>query len=133
MSAESDLIASRYGKTATATKRTRNLIILAAAIVLAGFLSWAAWVSLSGAAEVKSKDLSYEILNQNQATVKFSVELPPNASQGAICAVQVLNQGFAVVGYRELEIAPGASGTYQTLVNTTELGVSGHLDKCWLK
>jgi len=49
----------------------------------------------------------------------------------AVCAIQVLNTSFAVVGYKELEISQ--SGEYETLVNTTEPGVTGLVDKCWLK
>jgi hypothetical protein len=56
------------------------------------------------------------------------VESPAGA---AVCAVQVLNQAFSVVGYREVEIP--SSGEYKTRLNTTSLGVTGLVDECWLK
>jgi hypothetical protein len=127
MSSVSDLMAERYGKK-PAGKASRKRIIAVAAALLATFLGWAIWVSVEGANQVKSQDLGYEILSANQASVRFAVQSPAGP---AVCAVQVLNQGFAVVGYKEVPIQ--ASGEFEVLVNTTSLGVSGHVDKCWLK
>jgi len=128
MSFESDLLASRYGKTATSSRRTRQRIIALASVLLAGFLGWAIWVTVSGVNEIKHNVLGYQVLSEGQTSVKFSVQSPTGAAK---CAVQVLNQGFAVVGYKEVAIP--ASGQYETFVNTTELGVTGLVDKCWLK
>ena len=127
MSSVSDLMAERYGKK-PAGKVSRTRIIALASSLLALFLGWAIWVSIDGANQVKSQDLGYEILNAQQASVRFSVQSPAGP---AICAVQVLNQGFGVVGYKEVPIE--ASGEYEVLVNTTQLGVSGLVDRCWLK
>lgn len=127
MSSVSDLMAERYGKRPNPKPRRGRIITLATALILL-FLGWAIWVSVDGANQVKSQDLGYEILGPNQASVRFAVQTPAGP---AICSVQVLNQGFTVVGYREVPIA--ASGEFETLVNTTELGVSGLVDKCWRK
>jgi hypothetical protein len=128
MKSESDLLASRYGKTAPDAKKTRQRIIAVAAILISIFLGWAIWVSVSGASEIKHQVLGYEVLSEGQTSVTFSVQSPAGAAK---CAIQVLNQGFAVVGYKE--VAVPASGQYETFVNTTELGVTGLVDKCWLK
>jgi hypothetical protein len=111
-------MAERYGKPA-GKKRNRKPIIALAAALIAAFLGWAIWVSIDNANQIKTQDLGYEILSEKQASVP------------AVCAIQVLNQGFAVVGYKEVPVA--ASGEYETFVNTTQLGVSGLVDKCWLK
>jgi hypothetical protein len=127
MSSVSDLMAERYGKPA-GKKGNRKPIIALAASLIAAFLGWAIWVSIDNANQIKTQDLGYEILSENQASVRFSVQSP---SGPAVCAIQVLNQGFAVVGYKEVPVA--SSGEYETFVNTTQLGVSGLVDKCWLK
>lgn len=131
MKLENDLLANRYGRNGAKPKRNRILVILTASVLLVSFLAWAVWVSTASVQTVKSQDLAFEILSDQQASVRFSATLPPNQNGSAICAVQVLNQGFAVVGYREIEL--NQSGIYQTFVNTTEIGVSGHIEKCWLK
>lgn len=128
MSSETDLLAARYGKTATNSKRTRQRIIALTSVLLAAFLGWAIWVTVSGVNEIKHSVLGYQVLSEGQTSVKFSVQSPAGAAK---CAIQVLNQGFAVVGYKEVEVPE--SGQYETFVNTTELGVTGLVDKCWLK
>ena len=128
MISETDLLADRYGRKTNATQVNRRLVIGLAAVLIAIFVGWATWVTVDGANQVKSQDLAYEVLGPEQTSVRFSVSSPAGT---AVCAVQVLNQSFAVVGYRELEIAQ--SGEYEVLVNTTEPGVTGLVDKCWLK
>ena len=128
MTSESDLLASRYGITANNSRATRKRTIALASLLLAMFLGWAIWVTVSGSDAIKHQDLAYEVIDESQTSVKFSVQSP---SGPAKCAVQVLNQGYAVVGYKEVEVA--SSGEFETLVNTTELGVTGLVDKCWLK
>ncbi|MEY4639080.1 MAG: hypothetical protein RLY13_78 [Actinomycetota bacterium] len=131
MNTERDLLAQRYGRNKNTTKRNRTLIVVFGSFALAIFLAWAIWVTIAGAARVTTQDLGYQVLSPQQTSVKFNAQLPLGHQSGAVCAVQVLNQGFVVVGYRELQI--DTSGVYETFVNTTELGVSGHIDKCWLK
>ena len=74
MKSESELLASRYGKTAPDAKKTRQRIIALAAVLLTGFLGWAIWVAASGASEIKHQVLGYEVLSENQTSVKFSVQ-----------------------------------------------------------
>ena len=128
MITETDLLADRYGRKTNAKQVNRRLVIGLAAVLIAIFVGWATWVTVDGANQVKSQDLAYEVLGTEQTSVRFSVSSPAGT---AVCAVQVLNQSFAVVGYRELEISQ--SGEYEVLVNTTEPGVTGLVDKCWLK
>jgi hypothetical protein len=125
---ETDLMAQRYGRSANPKKVNRRLVIGLAAPLLAVFFIWAIFVSIDGAKQVKFQDLAYNIIGPEQTSVRFSVSSPAGP---AVCAIQVLNQSFTVVGYRELDI--GQSGEYEALVNTTELGVTGLVDKCWLK
>lgn len=128
MTSESELLAARYGKTPSGGKASRNRIIALAVTLITLFLAWAIWVTIDGSTAVKSQVIGYEVIDAGQTSVRYSVDSP---SGPAKCAIQVLNQGYAVVGYKEVEVA--ASGEFETFVNTTELGVTGLVDKCWLK
>jgi hypothetical protein len=128
MISDTDLLANRYGRRSNAKTVNRRVVIGLAAVLIVVFVAWATWVTVDGANQVKSQDLAYEVLGPEQTSVRFSVSSPAGP---AVCAIQVLNQSFAVVGYRELQISQ--SGEYETLVNTTEPGVTGLVDKCWLK
>lgn len=128
MSSESELLASRYGKKAAGGAAYRKRVIALASALVLLFLGWAIWVTVTGSSAVKHQMLAYEVIDETQTSVKFNVQSPSGAAK---CAVQVLNQGYAVVGYKEVEVA--SSGEFETFVNTTELGVTGLVDKCWLK
>lgn len=127
MTSVSDAMAERYGRRKGKNPSRKPIIILAASLTVA-FLAWAIWITVDGSRAVKTQDLGYEILSSSQASVRFSAFSPAGP---AICAVQVLNQSFSVVGYREVQVPK--SGEFELLVNTTELGVTGLVDKCWLK
>ncbi|CAB4552124.1 MAG: DUF4307 domain-containing protein [Actinobacteria bacterium] len=127
MSSVSEVMLERYGKK-NDRRPSKKWVIGLASVLFVSFIAWAIWVIADGADQIRSQDLSYEILSETEATVTFSVESPAGA---AVCSVQVLNQAFSVVGYREVEIP--ASGEYQTRINTTSLGVTGLVDECWLK
>lgn len=128
MMSESELLAERYGRRANPKQVSRRLVISLAVPLLIIFVAWASWVSIDTAKQVKFQDLAYEVLGPEQTSVRFSVSSPAGP---AVCAIQVLNQSFTVVGYREVDISQ--SGEFETLINTTELGVTGLVDKCWLK
>jgi hypothetical protein len=127
MSSVPEVMLERYGKRKD-RRISKKWVIALASVLFLSFIAWAIWVIADGADQIRSQDLSYEILSENEATVTFSVESPAGA---AVCAVQVLNQAFSVVGYREVEIP--SSGEFQTRLNTTSLGVTGLVDECWLK
>lgn len=125
---ESELLAKRYGRRTNPKQVSRRLVISLAVPLLVIFVAWASWVSIDTAKQVKFQDLAYEVLGPEQTSVRFSVSSPAGP---AVCAIQVLNQSFTVVGYREVDISQ--SGEFETWVNTTETGVTGLVDKCWLK
>lgn len=130
MTLNNDLLAERYGKSQKTQKRERRFWVVVVALTVLAFLSWAAVVTVNDAVAVKSKDLAFEVLDETQTRVRFEVTRPN--SQAAVCYIQVLNQGFAVVGYKEFVIPAGEEKTsqHEIIVNTTELGVSGLVDSC---
>ncbi|MEY4262608.1 MAG: hypothetical protein RLY88_316 [Actinomycetota bacterium] len=133
MTSQSDLMAERYGTSRVAPSRKRAAIIALAAVLFLAFIGFAVSVAIDEASKIETKDLGYQILGPQQASIKFEVKSPNDAQ--ITCAVKVLNQSFAVVGYREVPVSAtaGQPQQFEVLVNTTQLGVSGLVDKCWRK
>ncbi|WP_296630274.1 DUF4307 domain-containing protein [Rhodoluna sp.] len=133
MTSQSDLLADRYGTSRVPASRKRLGVIALAVVLLLGFLALALSVAFAEANKLETKDLGYQILSPQQALVKFEVKSPNDTE--ITCAIKVLSQSFAVVGYREVPVSAlaGQPQQFETLVNTTQLGVSGLVDKCWRK
>jgi len=122
----------RYGRKPTRfSSRTR--LWIAASALLAIFFAWAIGVTFFAPATVTASVAGYEVIDSEHTVIRFSVDKPANRQ--AVCAARVLNKAFGVVGYKEISIAANqdASGVISTSVNTTETGVSGLVDRCWLK
>ena len=75
----------------------------------------------------------YEVLDSQETIVRFSV-LKPN-DRAALCAVEVLSNSYAVVGYEEVVVPAESSedDIFEVTVNTTGLGVTGLVETCTLK
>ena len=124
------LMQERYGKTNANGRRNVTLVAVALLVV---FFAWAIWVSFLSPAKATPSVLGFEVVNTQLTTVRFSVAKPQGT--GFVCAAEVLNQSFAVVGYREVVIGrdAAASEVFEVPVNTTSLGVTGLVEKCWLQ
>jgi polyisoprenoid-binding protein YceI len=122
----------RYGR-----KRSRfssRAKIWVAAIALLGvFFGWATWVTFFSPAAAAASVAGYDVIDSSHTVIRFTVDKP--AGRKAVCAARVMNKAFSVVGYKEVSIARNqdASGVITVSVNTTEAGVSGLVDRCWLK
>jgi hypothetical protein len=123
------LLQERYGRGKT-QKRDRAMVIGLGSIFLIAFLIWAVVFVVQDANRVTHRDIGYTILSESRAEIIFEVTRKPGAKVS--CTLQVLNQNFAIVGYKTLEIAPSQSKSQviSTTINTTELGVSGLVDEC---
>ena len=130
-STDSDLMASRYGR--KPAKNSRLRISVAAAVLLAIFVAWAAWVTIFAPPTVKASVAGYEVVDSEHTTIRFTVSKPTD--KDAVCAARVLNKAYSVVGYREVFVAADTNdaSVLTTSVNTTEAGVTGLVDRCWLK
>lgn len=126
-----DLMASRYGK--KPVRNSRLKISIAAAAMLAVFLAWAAWVTIFAPPTVKASVAGYEVVDSSHTTIRFDVVKP--TGKDAVCAARVLDKAYSVVGYREILIDAGApeNKVFSVSVNTTQEGVTGLVDNCWLK
>ncbi|MEN9970287.1 MAG: hypothetical protein RLZZ229_495 [Actinomycetota bacterium] len=133
MSEQSKLMSERYGLKANAPKRSRRNVTVLASILLVAFLAWAASTALTTSAKIEFDNIGYKITSANSAQVQFKVTLPPNAISAATCSVQILNKSYAVVGYKEIEISASSADLIDVQVNTTDIGVTGSVDRCWFK
>ena len=78
------------------------------------------------------KDAGFAITDAGLAAVDFQVTKNPEAS--AACAVQVLNNSYAVVGWKQIVIGPAEESTtsHRLDIRTDSLGVTGGVNACWL-
>lgn len=127
---QEQLMRERYGIKPPASRR--RIAVLAASLFVV-FMVWAIWVSFFAPATAKPATVGYEVKSASETVVRFKVTKP--AESTAVCAAQVLDQSYAIVGYREVEIGSNvpADSVIETSVNTTMLGVTGLVEKCWLK
>jgi len=124
------LMRERYGKSSSSSRR--NIAILAVAL-LTIFFGWATWVTFLAPSKATPKVQGYEVVSEQLTKVRFAVDKPNGTT--AVCAAEVMNSSFAVVGYRQVTIGPDASASevFEASVNTTQLGVTGLVEKCWVK
>ncbi len=136
-------VANRYGApkparqpgTAPGSGRRRWLIwvALALAVVLTGIFSLSV-----GSPAVSSKDVGFDISSPAKARVDF--EVIKDADVTAQCAVQVLNESYAIVGWTVMTAPPvdaseaagnGRTTRHSVEVRTESIGVSGGVNACW--
>jgi hypothetical protein len=114
--------------------RGRIFVISLASLLSLTFIWFAIASTIAGSTQVKTQDIGFEVVSDQQVDFRFTVSTPAELSNPATCAVQALNQQFAIVGYKEVALpAKNKAGeVISVTVNTTELAVSGLVDYCWL-
>ncbi len=128
-----DLIETRYGRSPERRRRKRLLGIVAAVGVTAVVLSWVVWVGLLGPnASLGSRDLGYDLVGDDAIEVRYEVTM--DAGQTASCALQALNNTFAIVGWKVVTIPASDEGTrqFRETLRTSEPAVTGLIYRCWL-
>jgi len=124
-------LANRYGAPKPGLS-ARTKIVLGS---LAGAAAVGAVIFMaipSGAGTLTSKDVGFDIPDATSAVVDFNVTRPADAT--VECAVQVLSESYAVVGWKTVRIPPSDSLTVSlsTSVRTDSLGVTGGVNACWI-
>ena len=133
-------VAQRYGR--TPADRRRSLLfagIVAAGVVLV-VVAWVVWVGLfSPAANLESRDVAFSgpgggPLTEQDTSVDIRFEVTTEPGQPVSCALQALNERFAIVGWKVVELAPGEERTraFVENVRVTEPAVTGLIYRCWL-
>ncbi|MCC3282297.1 DUF4307 domain-containing protein [Arthrobacter caoxuetaonis] len=130
MSSETRL-ANRYGTPKPGmSRRTKTILASAAGAAAVGAAVFMAIPT--GAGTVTSKDVGFTIPDASTAVVDFTVTKPTDVTVD--CAVQVLNDSYAVVGWKTVRIGPAETGTVSlsVAVRTDSLGVTGGANACWV-
>jgi hypothetical protein len=126
-------IAERYGRTDADGRRRRVLAVVAALGVLAVVAAWVVWVGLfSPSASLESRDTGY--VTQPDGTVDVRFEITTDPGTAVSCALQALNEQFAIVGWKVVDLAPSQERTRSFVENVrvAEPAVTGLIYRCWL-
>jgi hypothetical protein len=123
----------RYGRTRSYRLRRRWIAAIVGGAFVIVFGAWVIFAAFDGtSASVDTNDAGYVIHDDHSATVTSEVSV--NAGTKVDCAIEVLNSGFDVVGWKvvHLPASTASANTYTTEIKTTNRGVTGLIDKCWL-
>lgn len=123
----------RYGRTPSAARRTRWVVVASALAFVVVFVAWLVWGGLLGApAQFESRDTGHEIVGDTAVDVRWEFSVEPGTA--ARCAVQALNSTFAIVGWKIVDVpaAPTRTREFTERVLTTEPAVTGLIYRCWL-
>ncbi len=124
---------ARYGRTRSARRRTRLVVIGSAIAFVIVFVLWLVWAGLLGApAQFEANDSGHTIVSEREVSVSWEFSVP--AGTAAQCAVEALNSTFGIVGWKIVDLPPSTQYTrdFTETVRTTELAVTGLIYRCWL-
>jgi hypothetical protein len=125
-------VVNRYGPPKrSVSRRTRNAVVGAALVLAVGA---AAAMSLGNANRFTSKDVAFDITSPTTARVTF--DLDRRAADPIECSVRVLNESYAIVGWKSVLVPPGEGSGRENVrtsveLRTESLGVSGGVGDCW--
>ena len=124
-------LANRYGTPKRGLSR-RARIIWAGAAVAAAVVVAAIFSIPSTAGTVTSKDVGFSFPEEGRAVVDFNVD--KSAGSTAECAVQVLNESYAIVGWKTVVLGPDVadSSRQSVSVRIDSPGVTGGVNTCWI-
>ncbi|KMK74223.1 hypothetical protein ACJ65_00510 [Kocuria rhizophila] len=136
------VLSQRYGsghRTVAGTPRrgpgARGWILIAVAATLAAAL-FVTWIVRGESQQPVAKDVSFKIMDAGQVYADFDLTKDPD--QTVTCAVQALNEQYAVVGWNEVTIGHvpedelnGRTSTHRVPVRTTNLANTAGVDSCW--
>lgn len=132
-SPEPDTLDARYGRSPRSRSREKKLGIIAAAVFAVVLVAWVVWASLDATgSSMQTRDVAHSITSDTQVDITFELTIEPGST--TYCAVQALNERFAVVGWKIIEVPPADARTRMLTesVRTTELATTGLIYRCWL-
>ena len=130
---EASVIDDRYGRTPRRRKRERRTAWIVGGAFGLVFLAWVVWAGLDAAGPgIDVRDTAHSVVDDRTVTVTFELSAPPGTSTH--CAVQALNDTFAVVGWKVIEIPASEqrTRTFTETVTTVEEASTGLIYRCWL-
>ncbi|MCC5673121.1 DUF4307 domain-containing protein [Kocuria rhizophila] len=135
-------LARRYGSGHRTVARTprrgpsgRGWILIAAAATLVSAL-FVVWIVWGQSQRPVFKDVGFQITDAAHGYADFDLTKDPE--QSVTCAVQALNEQYAVVGWNEVTIGHvpedqlnGRTSTHRVPVRTTNTATTAGVDSCW--
>ncbi len=124
---------ARYGRTPTAQRRSRLLVIGTAIAFVVVFAAWVIWGGLSGTnASLEVRELGYSEATDTSIQVRWEVSVEPGTEVS--CALQALNGSFGIVGWKVVDLGASERFTrvFEETVRTAEPPVTGLPYRCWL-
>ena len=128
-------LAARYGRTRKRTLVQRWWIISLAAGVLILFVVWLFWAGLvpqAASPALVATDSGNSIIDKRAISVSFSIETKPGNTVS--CALQALDQNFAIVGWKIVTYPNLAKRVteHTEVIRTTSRSNTGLISECWL-
>ncbi|GGO48993.1 hypothetical protein GCM10010977_29880 [Citricoccus zhacaiensis] len=141
-----DSFANRYGRTQRARpsfgSRWGKWIAVTALVLAVAATAWLAFPTSQDS--LSWKDVGYAIDSPTRASVTF--EVTKDFEDTVACAIQVLSENYAIVGWRTVTIGPAKvedatggslpsdkSQYYDVNLRTDSLGVNGGVNSCWIE
>lgn len=126
----SELLAARYGQTTKLTKKTQRWLAVTGVATITAI---AIYFGLANYTGLEYKEVSFSVVDNRSVGLEFEITKPQDST--AICTLQALNEQFAVIGYKAVEIGPQTSQTVRLVssINTIELATTALVDDCVLK
>jgi hypothetical protein len=132
-SREPDVLDARYGRSKRSRTRQKQFGIVAAAAFAVVLVAWVIWAGLDAVGStLEAKDVAHSVTSDTSVDVTF--QLSVQAGTPTYCAVQALNDRFAVVGWKIIDV-PASDAFNRTItesVRTTERASTGLIYRCWL-
>ncbi|GAA1438541.1 hypothetical protein GCM10009617_00830 [Leifsonia poae] len=131
--AVTETLDQRYGRTPDRKRRARWWIIGAAVAFVAVFTAWTFWAGWDGdQANLEATDTAFTITDAHHVNISFTINTPEGTP--VTCAVQALNESFAIVGWRIISYPASDARltTHTETIRTTEQSNTGLISSCWL-
>ena len=124
---------SRYGRTPSRRRRDRWLLAGGAVAMLAVVIAWSFWAGWdNNQADLEATDTAYTITDAHHVDISFTINTSPGTP--VTCAIQALNEDFAIVGWRIVSYPASAKRvtSHTETIRTTQQSNTGLINTCWL-
>ena len=130
---DASVIDDRYGRTPRRRTRERRIAWTVGGAFALVFVAWVVWAGLDAAGPgIDVRDTAHVVVDERTVNVTF--ELSVGEGTTTHCAVQALNDTFAVVGWKVIEVPASEqrTRTFTESVTTIEKASTGLIYRCWL-
>lgn len=124
---------ARYGRTPQRRRSTRRFAWIAASGFAVVLVAWVVWGGLDSLrTDVDVFDTGHLVIDERAVSVTWQVTMDPGTA--ARCAVEAQNEAHAIVGWKVVDVpaSPLRTRSITQEVATSELAVTGLINRCWL-